>query len=143
MGTRMIDAVDLERYPIDDLDGPAAAPWSSAAGPSSRELGACDLPGFLSACRRADRAEIPSWDATPYRTETTHNIEFSGREHELADDDPLRIQVRSAKSLIAYDQIPGLVAASRRLRGRRADRLRRRGARASIRSIARRTRSAP
>ena len=46
------------------------------------------------------------WGATAYRTETTHNIEFSGGEAELADDDPLRLQVRSAKSLIAYDQIP-------------------------------------
>jgi hypothetical protein len=70
-------------------------------------VGACDLPGFLA--RPAVEqivAEIPRWGATAYRTETTHNIEFSGGEAELADDDPLRLQVRSAKSLIAYDQIP-------------------------------------
>jgi hypothetical protein len=41
-----------------------------------------------------------------FRTETTHNIEFSGLEAELDATDPLRIQVRSAKSLVAYDQIP-------------------------------------
>jgi hypothetical protein len=44
--------------------------------------------------------------ALAYRTDTMHNIEFSGREAELEPDDPLRIQVRSAKWLVAYDQIP-------------------------------------
>ena len=86
---------------------PGAAHWWSVARQSSPSWAPVTSPD--SSSRGAvDQivSEIPSWDATPFRTETTHNIEFSGREHELADDDPLRIQVRSAKQLIAYDQIP-------------------------------------
>lgn len=107
MGTRILEAVDVERYPIHDLDGADGRALVQRCQAELAELGACDLPGFLerSAVEQIV-SEIPSWDATPFRTETTHNIEFSGREHELAADDPLRIQVRSAKQLIAYDQIP-------------------------------------
>jgi hypothetical protein len=74
-------------------------------------VGACDLPGFV----RADVvgrivAELLPLEPLSFRTETTHNIEFSGREDELPADDPLRIQVRSAKSGLAYDQIPATSA---------------------------------
>ncbi len=107
MGTGTIDGVDLERYPINDLDGAAGRPLVERCRADLAQLGACDLPGFLTGdvVERIVR-EIPTWNAASYRTETNHNIEFSGREDELAQDDPLRIQVRSAKSLIAYDQIP-------------------------------------
>jgi len=103
----MIDAVDLERYPIDDLGGAAGRELVARCRAALAELGACELPDFLHPHAVAQIVgEIPRWNVTPYRTETTHNIEFSGRESELADDDPLRIQVRSAKGLIAYDEIP-------------------------------------
>ena len=107
MSAQTIDTVDLERYPIDDLDGPAGRDLVARCRAELAAVGACDLPGFLE--RRAIEqivAEIPRRGVTPHRTETTHNIEFSGGEAELADDDPLRLQVRSAKSLIAYDRIP-------------------------------------
>jgi len=107
MPAQTIDAVDRERYPIDDLDGPVGRALVARCRSELAAVGACDLPGFLA--RQAVEqivAEIPRWGATPHRTETTHNIEFSGGEADLADDDPLRLQVRSAKSLIAYDQIP-------------------------------------
>ena len=107
MASRMLEAVDVERYPIYDLDGVAGRALLKRCRAELADLGACDLPGFLTpAAVRRIVGEIPSWDARPYRTETTHNIEFSGGESGLADDDPLRIPVRSAKSLIAYDQIP-------------------------------------
>jgi len=108
MPAQTIDAVDRERYPIDDLDGPVGRALVARCRSELAAVGACDLPGFLA--RQAVEqivAEIPRWGATPHRTETTHNIEFSGGEADRADDDPLRLQVRSAKSLIAYDQIPG------------------------------------
>ena len=107
MASRMLEAVDVERYPIHDLDGAAGRALLERCRAELAELGACDLPGFLAAgAVRRIVSEIPSWDAAPHRTETTHNIEFSGGESDLAEDNPLRIQVRSAKSLIAYDQIP-------------------------------------
>jgi hypothetical protein len=107
VGTRMIDGVDLDRYPINDLEGEAGRALVERCRADLARQGACDLPGFLTAdAVQRIVADIPSWNAEPYRTETSHNIDFSGREEELAEDDPLRIQVRSAKSLIAYDQIP-------------------------------------
>ena len=107
MSTQALDAVDLERYPIHDLDGKQGRALVEQCRAALGSLGACDLPGFLEpAAVEQIVSEIPSWDAEPFRTEATHNIEFSGREDELAPDDPLRIQVRSAKQLIAYDQIP-------------------------------------
>ena len=107
MATQLRDAIDLDRYPIHDLGSPGGRDLIERCRADLAEAGACDLEGFLT-----DEAvarivgELATWNATPFRTETTHNIEFSGREEELDPDDPLRIQVRSAKSLIAYDQIP-------------------------------------
>ena len=105
--TSLADAIDIERYPIQDLEGPAGRALVERCRSELAELGACGLPGFV----RRDAAErivdeVDDIRAQAFRTETTHNIEFSGREAELDPDDPLAIQVRSAKSLIAYDQIP-------------------------------------
>jgi hypothetical protein len=107
MATHVQNPIDTERYPIDNLESDAGRELVERCRQSLAELGACDLPGFLRP-EAVDQivAEISTWNAEPYRTETTHNIEFSGRESELADGDPLKIQVRSAKNLVAYDQIP-------------------------------------
>ena len=73
-----------------------------------RELGACDLPGFLrpeAVTAAVDGALAVREKA--FRTEQTHDIEFSGHDPEsLAPDDPLRLRVRSSKDGIAYDHIP-------------------------------------
>ena len=106
--TTLGGTVDLTRYPIGDLGGPAGRALVSRCRAELAALDACDLPGFL----RADAVKrivdgLTEARAIAYRTDTMHNIEFSGREAELEPDDPLRIQVRSAKWLVAYDQIPG------------------------------------
>jgi 2-oxoglutarate-Fe(II)-dependent oxygenase superfamily protein len=101
-------AIDLGRYPIDDLDGPAGRALLSGCREELRALGACELEGFLrpEAVTAAVRS-VAALQPLAFRTETTHNLEFSGREADLDADDPLRIQVRSAKGLVAYDQVPG------------------------------------
>ena len=103
----LAQAIDLERYPVYDLQAPAGHALVLRCRAELASLGACDLPGFL---RRDTVAGIVAGVADArsiaFRTETTHNIEFSGREADLDANDPLRIQVRSAKSLVAYDQIP-------------------------------------
>ena len=101
------DAVDLERYPIADLDAPAGRDLVRRCREQLRARGACELEGFMrpEAVAGAVRGVAPL-EAAAFRTETTHNLEFSGREAELDPDDPLRIQVRSAKGLVAYDQVP-------------------------------------
>ncbi|MBA3294898.1 MAG: 2OG-Fe(II) oxygenase [Geodermatophilaceae bacterium] len=105
--TALAEAIDLKRYPIDDMDGPAGRALQQRCRDQLRSLGACDLEGFL----RADAVtnvvnSVEGLQSLAFRTETNHNLEFSGRESELDADDPLRIQVRSAKSAVAYDQIP-------------------------------------
>lgn len=100
-------AVDVQRYPIDDLDAPAGRALVDRCRDQLGASGACDLEGFVRADTVAEAVSgLAVSESVAYRTETTHNLEFSGREADLAADDPLRIQVRSAKSLIAYDQIP-------------------------------------
>ncbi len=99
--------VDLERYPIDALDEPAGRALVERCRDELAISGACELPGFLAPEAVAQvLEEVAPLRTAAFATNTTHNIEFSGRESELASDDPLRIQVRSAKSLVAYDQIP-------------------------------------
>ena len=99
-----LDSVDLDRYPISSLHDPEGRRLVDRCRSDLARQGACDLPGFL----RPQAIERIVQDATAlrdraHRTESTHNIEFSGTETELAEDDPLRIQVRSAKSAVACD----------------------------------------
>jgi hypothetical protein len=101
-------AIDLERYPIDDLDRLAARTLVGRCREQLGRLGACELEGFLRADAVTDAVRsVRGLQSLAFRTETTHNLEFTGREADLDADDPLRIQVRSAKALLAYDQIQG------------------------------------
>jgi hypothetical protein len=103
----LADAVDLDRYPIDDLGAPAGRELVARCREQLRARGACELEGFVRSAAVAETVRgVAPLEADAFRTETTHNLEFSGREAELDPEDPLRIQVRSAKGLIAYDQIP-------------------------------------
>jgi len=105
--TALAGAIDLDRYPIDDLDAPAGRDLVRRCREQLRARGACELEGFVRAAAVAETVRgVAALEADAFRTETTHNLEFSGREAELDPDDPLRIQVRSAKGLVAYDQIP-------------------------------------
>ena len=100
--------VDLDRYPIDRLDRPAGRALVEHARDALRSLGACDLPGFLLPdAIAAAVASALSLRGHAYRTEQTHDIEFSGLEPEgLAEGDPRRTRIRSAKEGTALDAIP-------------------------------------
>ena len=104
----LAELVDLERYPLHDLDGPEGTRLVERVRAMLREVGACDLPGFLrpeAVTASVDGALAVREDA--FRTEQTHDIEFSGHDPaSLAPDDPLRVRVRSAKDGIAYDRVP-------------------------------------
>jgi hypothetical protein len=73
-------AIDLERYPIDELDGRAARarrPLPGAAEPPRRER-AC---GFLRAEVVADAVRsVQGPRSLAFRTEPTHNLQFTDRE---------------------------------------------------------------
>ncbi len=100
--------VDLEQYPIDRLDQAAGRALVERARSALHAVGACDLPGFLrpEATTAAVESALSLHDAA-YRTDQTHDIEFSGLAPEsLATDDPRRVRIRSAKEGTAFDGIP-------------------------------------
>jgi hypothetical protein len=100
--------VDLDRYPIDRLDEPAGAALVEGARAALGAVGACDLPGFLlpDAVTAAVASALSVRDRA-YRTEQTHDIEFSGLPvASLPADDPRRTPIRSAKEGTALDDIP-------------------------------------
>jgi hypothetical protein len=102
------DLVDLDRYPIDRLDDGAGQALVERCRAALRGVGACDLPGFLrpEAVRAAVESARSLHDRA-YRTEQTHDIEFSGLDPDaLGPDDPRRTRIRSAKEGTAFDHIP-------------------------------------
>ena len=100
--------VDLDRYPIHELDGPEGQALVARARTALHAVGACDLPGFLRPAAITAAVESAlSVRAKAYRTEQTHDIEFSGLAPEsLAADDPRRTRIRSGKEGTALDDIP-------------------------------------
>ena len=102
------EIVDLDRYPIHRLDSPAGRALVDEARAALGAVGACDLPGFLRSEVMAAAVESAlSVRGSAYRTEQTHDVEFSGHPAEsLAADDPRRVRIRSAKAGTAFDDIP-------------------------------------
>jgi hypothetical protein len=101
------DVVDLERYPIDNLESPACSALVDRCRRELDRVGACDLEGFA----HPDAiASVVDWAiaAMPgaYRTEMEHNVYFTDLDSRLPADDPRRIPVRSAKAGLANDEIP-------------------------------------
>jgi hypothetical protein len=102
------EIVDLERYPIDDLESDAGRALVERARTALHAVGACDLPGFLrpEAIAAAVESALAVHDKA-YRTEQTHDIEFSGLAADSLDaDDPRRTRIRSGKEGTALDDIP-------------------------------------
>ena len=99
--------VDLDRYPIDDLDSPAGGALIARCREQLEAVGACDLEGFLRAdAARAIAAEALDLAPDGFRTDATHNVYFDGPVgDEAPPGDPRRIPVRTAKVGIAYDLI--------------------------------------
>ena len=104
----LAELVDLDRYPIDDLESEAGRRLVGDCRASLTELGACELPGFVRAAVAGVVAqEAEALRGQAHRTETVHDIDFSGRSPaDLSPTDPRRTQVRSAKLGVALDRIP-------------------------------------
>jgi hypothetical protein len=100
------EAVDLDRYPIHDLDGPGGQALLARVRSELAAVGASDLHGFLRP-EAVERTLEGVADVPAFHMEQRHDIEFTGRDPgSMTADDPLRVQVRSAKGAIAYDAIP-------------------------------------
>jgi hypothetical protein len=101
------DLIDIERYPIDDLDSAAGRALIDRCRRDLAASGACQLDGFLS----DDAIEQLTSEALALghlgvRKEGTHNVYFEEIDSELPADDPRRIIERSSQSTVAYDLIP-------------------------------------
>jgi hypothetical protein len=106
--------IDLERYPILDLDSAPARALIATARESQRRMGACELPGFVlpeAVARLTDEAVQLSpiaFRSTGYGTAYTEIPDFS-----LPEDHPRRRIGPYATGVIAYDQIPPSAALRR------------------------------
>ena len=127
----LAEIVDLDRYPIHELDSDAGRALVEHARSALQAVGACDLRGFLrpEAIEAAVASALSVHDRA-YRTEQTHDIEFSGLAAEAlaarrsaAHAHPLGQGGHGAR------RHPGRFAGARAVRVGRADRVRRPGAR--------------
>jgi hypothetical protein len=98
------DVVDLERYPIDELDSPLL----DHCRETLRSQGALKLDGFI----RPEAVEQMVGDAQGlaslgFPNDATHNAYFDDDiDESLPEDYPRRMLVRSAQKAVAMDQLP-------------------------------------
>ena len=105
-GTMARDLVDIDRYPIDDLDSPAGRALVERCRADLAATGACQLEGFLrpSAVERLV-AEALAQSDQGFVNEAVHNVYFEEVDESLPPDDARRIMQRASQSTIAYDMI--------------------------------------
>jgi len=101
------DLIDIDRYPIDDLDSAAGRALIDRCRRDLAAAGASQLDGFLSvdAVEHLTREALALSDVG-VRKEGTHNVYFEDIDPALPEDDPRRIMERSSQSTVAYDLIP-------------------------------------
>lgn len=99
--------VDLERYPIHDLDSVRGEQFISDCREELRSNGVCQLNGFLTGAAVARILEQTSTIADRgWATEQTHTVYFEPVDGSAEPQHPRGTLVRSAKKAIAYDLIP-------------------------------------
>ncbi|MEO8887889.1 MAG: hypothetical protein ABI301_04620 [Jatrophihabitantaceae bacterium] len=101
------DVVDLDAYPIHQLD---AEPGAALVARCRAELavdGACNLPGFIRAAAVAQMVTLAGQLADQaWRSDQSHTIYFEPVDASVPGAHPRAHSVRSAKRGIAYDHIP-------------------------------------
>lgn len=109
------DIVDLDRYPIHDLDSDRGRTFVAECRTQLQRAGVCNLPGFITAEAVAEMIRhAEALASAAHRTDSTHTIYFESADETVPDTHPRAAQQRSAKKTIAYDQI-GADAPIRRL----------------------------
>jgi len=100
------DVVDLDKYPIHELDSDEGKALIDSCRQELAKDGCCTLAGFIKpeAVARmvelADQLKDKAWVS-----DRTHNVYFTPFDETDDADHPLAYHVRSAKHGIAYDQI--------------------------------------
>lgn len=101
------DVVDIERYPIHDLDSELGQMLVQASRMSLLAHGICQLEGFVRlAAVEETLAQAAALSEREWASESTHTVYFTSPDEAQAETHPLRRQVRSAKKALAYDLIP-------------------------------------
>lgn len=101
------DVVDLDKYPIDDLNSERGQAFVQACRDELAENGACNLPGFIRpeavAAMVALAGELREEAWTSSRP---HTVYFEKVDETVPAEHPRAYQVRSVKHGIAFDYIP-------------------------------------
>ena len=104
----LADLVDLDRYPIHELDGAEAQELLRNCRDALRADGAVRLDGFVRADAVAEMAaEATALAPLGFPNDARHNCYFDDEiVDSLPEDHPRRILVRSAQKAVAMDLLP-------------------------------------
>ncbi len=101
------DVVDLDMYPIDDLDGDGGLALVAQCQAQLAAEAACTLPGFIRPEAVAEMVRLAGeLDSRAWTSDQTHTVYFEPVDEQAPADHPRARTVRSAKHGIAYDYIP-------------------------------------
>lgn len=101
------DVVDLDTYPIHDLDSERGRSLVAHCREMLAADGVCTLPGFLAPDAVAEMVSIAGQLADrAWASDQRHTVYFEPVATDVAPHDPRARTVRSAKHGIAYDLIP-------------------------------------
>ncbi|MDN5790490.1 MAG: hypothetical protein L0H25_06440 [Micrococcales bacterium] len=101
------DVVDLDRYPIHDLDSERGQALVSACREELGVTGVCNLEGFITPSAVAAMVALAGeLKDKAWPSDRTHTIYFEPVDETVPAEHPRAHQVRSAKRGIAYDHIP-------------------------------------
>jgi hypothetical protein len=101
------DVVDLERYPIGDLDSAIGRAFLQRCREDLVAHGVCTLPGFITPAAVTEMVQLGEALADKaWASDQTHTVYFEKPDETVDPADPRAHQVRSAKHGIAYDYIP-------------------------------------
>ncbi|KAL6069719.1 ArpA protein [Balamuthia mandrillaris] len=105
----MAQHVNLERYPVDQLDSEEGQGLLAKLRHQLEEQGHCALPGFLkdeSVCRKSVEEVLHvQASGVAYHSDNAHNVYLEQEDPTLDEDHPRNRSQRSAKTCVTYDQI--------------------------------------
>ncbi|MDN5798075.1 MAG: hypothetical protein L0H79_20340 [Intrasporangium sp.] len=101
------DVVDLDSYPIHDLDSDRGRELVGRCRQMLTDEGVCHLPGFITPSAVAVMVELATGlSDKAWKSDQTHTIYFEPAAADVPAGHPRARTVRSAKHGIAYDHIP-------------------------------------
>lgn len=101
------DVVDLEAYPIRDLDSERGRALIARCRAMLAADGVCNLPGFITPGAVAAMVELAGrLSDKAWPSDRVHTVYFEPPATDVPAEDPRARTVRSAKHGIAYDHIP-------------------------------------